>query len=74
MLGRFGIHATLPAADIDRAKTFYGEKLGLLPASEQPGGIFYECAGTRFLVYPSQGAASGNHTQMGWAVETSRPR
>ena len=64
------VYATLPAADLDRAKAFYAEKLGLVPTSEAPGGIFYRCGGnTRFFVYPSQGAASRTHTQMNWTVD-----
>jgi catechol 2,3-dioxygenase-like lactoylglutathione lyase family enzyme len=70
MLADRPIHATLPAADLERAKRFYTENLGLTPEIEAPGGIFYRCGeGTRFLVFPSSGTAGGNHTQMGWAVD-----
>ena len=69
MLTDSPIHATLPAADLDRARTFYEGKLGLKPSLEAPGGIFYDCGGTRFLVFPTRGAASGQHTQMGWTVD-----
>ena len=70
MLANCPIHATLPATDLERAKRFYTEKLGLSPESEAPGGIFYRCgAGTRFLVFPSGGTASGAHTQLGWTVD-----
>ncbi len=70
MLTDCPIHATLPAIDLERAKQFYSEKLGLSPESEAPGGIFYRCgAGTKFLVFPSGGSASGMHTQMGWTVD-----
>ena len=70
MLAKHPIHATLPAGDLERAKRFYNEKLGLSPESEAPGGIFYRCGeGTRFLVFPSGGTSSGAHTQLGWAVD-----
>ena len=70
MLADRPIHTTLPAADLERAKRFYSEKLGLTSESEAPGGIFYRCgADTRFLVFPSGGTASGQHTQMGWTVD-----
>ncbi len=70
MLADRPIHTTLPAADLERAKRFYSEKLGLMPESEAPGGIFYRCgADTRFLVFPSGGTASGQHTQMSWTVD-----
>ena len=69
MLTNYPVHAALPASDLERAKRFYAEKLGLTPQSETPGGVFYKCgAGTRFLVFPSGGTASGTHTQLGWEV------
>ena len=69
MLGDAPVHATLPCADFDRAKAFYADKLGLSPAEETPSGAFYESGGTRFFLFPSHGAASGTHTQMGWRVD-----
>ena len=66
MLADCSIHAALPAIDLERARRFYAEKLGLIPETELPDGLFYRCGGTRFLVYPSQGVASGTHTQMTW--------
>lgn len=70
MLSDYPVHPTLPASDIERAKQFYSEKLGLVPDTDLPAGVFYRCGGgTRFLVFPSQGTPSGTHTQMGWQVE-----
>ena len=70
MLADRPIHATLPATDLERAKRFFTEKLGLSLEMEAPGGIFFRCGeGTRFLVFPSGSTASGTHTQMGWSVE-----
>ena len=67
MLAEYPIHAALPATDLERAKRFYTDKLGLIPESEGPDGLFYRCGGTtRFLVFPSGGTASGTHTQMTW--------
>ena len=67
MLSECPIHAALPATDLERARRFYTDKLGLTPESEGPDGLFYRCGGaTRFLVFPSGGAASGTHTQMTW--------
>jgi catechol 2,3-dioxygenase-like lactoylglutathione lyase family enzyme len=62
--------ATLPAQDIERAKAFYRDKLGLTPIEEDPGGLRYELApDTGFGVFPSSGKASGTHTQMAIEVE-----
>ena len=70
MLGTPKYHATLPCTDFARAKAWYAEKLGLTPADEEPAGAFYEGGnGERFLLFPSSGAASGTHTQMGITVD-----
>lgn len=62
--------ATLPAQDMERAKAFYRDKLGLTPTQEDPGGLRYElAAGTVFGVFPSSGKPSGTHTQIGIEVE-----
>jgi len=59
----------LPAQDLRRAKAFYAEKLGLEPTEEREGGLRYVCAAGEFALFESAGAASGDHTQMGWEVE-----
>jgi catechol 2,3-dioxygenase-like lactoylglutathione lyase family enzyme len=59
----------LPVRDLERARAFYSEKLGLEPVEERPGGLLYRCGGTEFALFESQGAASGSHTQMGWTVD-----
>jgi catechol 2,3-dioxygenase-like lactoylglutathione lyase family enzyme len=58
----------LPAQDLERARAFYAEKLGLEPLEERPGGLRYRCGNSYFVVFRSAGAASGTHTQMGWEV------
>ena len=62
----------LPAQDLDRARRFYSEKLGLEPSEERPGGLLYRCSGTEFALFASAGAASGESTQMGWEVDDLR--
>ena len=49
MLADCPIHAALPAADLERARRFYAEKLGLTPESELADGLFYRCAGRAFF-------------------------
>src|ERR1700724_3659506 len=57
------VYAALPVSDIDRARAFYSEKLGLEPADENPGGLLYRLVGGgEFLLYPS-GNRPGGHTQ-----------
>lgn len=69
MLANATYHATVPASNFERAKAFYADKLGLTPESDVPGGAFYESNGTRFLLFPSSGVASGTHTQLGFTVD-----
>jgi catechol 2,3-dioxygenase-like lactoylglutathione lyase family enzyme len=59
----------LPAQDLDRARAFYFEKLGLEPAEERPGGLLYRVGGTEFGLFESAGEPSGAHTQMAWEVD-----
>jgi catechol 2,3-dioxygenase-like lactoylglutathione lyase family enzyme len=38
----------LPAQDLERARAFYREKLGLEPVEERTGGLRYVCGPTEF--------------------------
>src|SRR3954452_15724839 len=59
----------LPAQDLDRARAFYADVLGLEPADERPGGLLYRPAGGgEFALFLSTGRSSGEHTQMGFEV------
>jgi predicted enzyme related to lactoylglutathione lyase len=70
MLSGARIHTTLPAADFGRARKFYEETLGFEPFDERPAAVMYRAGeGTVFTVFPSSGAASGTHTQMGITVD-----
>jgi catechol 2,3-dioxygenase-like lactoylglutathione lyase family enzyme len=59
----------LPAQDLERARKFYSERLGLEPAEERPGGLRYVLGGTEFALFTSAGGPSGEHTQGGFEVE-----
>jgi catechol 2,3-dioxygenase-like lactoylglutathione lyase family enzyme len=58
----------LPAQDLERARRFYRDQLGLEPVEERDGGLRYLCAGTEFHLFSSSGAASGASTQVGFEV------
>ncbi|HET8618416.1 MAG TPA: VOC family protein [Acidimicrobiales bacterium] len=68
-LARGDIASRLPAQDLDRARAWYRDKLGLEPAEEREGGLRYRCGDTYFAVFASAGAPSGTHTQLGWTVD-----
>ena len=61
--------ARLPAQDLQRARRFYSEKLGLEPVDERPGGLLYRCASGEFSLFASAGASTGSFTQMAFEVE-----
>jgi catechol 2,3-dioxygenase-like lactoylglutathione lyase family enzyme len=61
--------ARLPAQDLDRARRFYADVLGLEPDEERDGGLHYRCGGTEFVVYLSFGASPGTFTQGGFSVD-----
>lgn len=60
--------ATLPAKDLERARSFYAERLGLTATSETETGVHYVVGGTRFRLFRSGGSASGSHTQLALMV------
>src|SRR3954469_13920518 len=69
MLTHARVATRLPAQDLDRARRFYAEKLGLEPAEERPGGLLYRFANGEFAVYTSGGRSPGTFTQMGFEVD-----
>jgi catechol 2,3-dioxygenase-like lactoylglutathione lyase family enzyme len=69
MLKRGRVATRIPARDLQRARSFYADKLGLEPNEERPGGLLYHCGEGEFALFESTGAASGDHTQMAWEVE-----
>lgn len=62
------VSTRLPAQDLDRARRFYAEKLGLQPTETRLGGLRYACRSGSFSVFESAGRPSGEHTQMAWQV------
>ncbi len=58
----------LPAQDLDRARLFYRDRLGLEPVEERNGGLRYVCGETEFHLFLSSGTASGTATQLGFEV------
>jgi catechol 2,3-dioxygenase-like lactoylglutathione lyase family enzyme len=63
------VFAKLPAQDVERARGFYRETFGLEPYSEHNRHLHYEIDGGYFIIFPSSGAASGTHDQLGFLVD-----
>jgi catechol 2,3-dioxygenase-like lactoylglutathione lyase family enzyme len=69
MLSEYRVHTALPATNLDRARRFYDEKLGLTPTDERPEGLTYECAGgSALFLFPTAISGRGGHTQVGIEV------
>jgi predicted enzyme related to lactoylglutathione lyase len=63
MLNASKVTANIPAADLDRARRFYADKLGLNPAQEGEGGLVYmTTGGTSFFLYQTEFAGQAGHT------------
>lgn len=72
MLKDAPVMAILPAEDIDRARAFYVEKLGLRLTGDPLVGddLAFEAGdGTRLYVYKKEGGTKADHTVAGWLVE-----
>ena len=67
MLNDKDTYATLPVTDLESARAYYRDTLGLTEERVTEGGVMYRSGGTRFFVYPSRYQAGG-HTQMSWLV------
>ena len=55
MLKNGRVATRLPAQDLERARAFYAEKLGLEPVEEREGGLRYVCAAGEFALFESAG-------------------
>ena len=63
------LFASIPAHDIERAKRWYEEKLGLVPLMDLGvAGQLYRTGGVSWLIYQTPSAGSGRHTLGGWVV------
>jgi catechol 2,3-dioxygenase-like lactoylglutathione lyase family enzyme len=66
-----GVEALLAVSDLERARRFYEEQLGLVPGEEEEQGVRYPCSqGTRIFVYLSpENAGRSPATIAGWFVD-----
>lgn len=64
MLNDSKVTANIPAGDLGRARDFYADKLGLIPAQELAGEalVYRTAGGTEFQVYRTDYAGQAGHT------------
>jgi catechol 2,3-dioxygenase-like lactoylglutathione lyase family enzyme len=70
-LSDYTVEAAMAVSDLDRARRFYEEQLGLVPGEAEEQGVRYPCAqGTGIFVYLSpQNAGRSPATLAGWFVD-----
>ena len=71
MLDRATVTANIPAADLERARAFYAEKLGLTPDTAIEGVmlVYRTAGGSTFSVYRTAYAGQAGHTIAQWHVD-----
>ena len=69
MLGAKDAAATLAVTDLERARDFYENTLGLKTFREVPGAILYESGNSMVLVYPSEFAGTNKATAAAFRVD-----
>jgi catechol 2,3-dioxygenase-like lactoylglutathione lyase family enzyme len=68
MLGSKDAAATLAVSDLERARDFYENTLGLAPLQDLSGAMLYKSGNSVLLVYPSEYAGTNQATSVSWAV------
>ncbi|HEX9642731.1 MAG TPA: VOC family protein [Acidimicrobiia bacterium] len=69
MLGESPFWAMIPVADMDRAKAFYRDVLGMSPVKATDQWVSYRSGPSVFQLYPTQSAGTASHTLGGWVVD-----
>jgi catechol 2,3-dioxygenase-like lactoylglutathione lyase family enzyme len=70
VLRQFPVSVRAAALDLDRARKWYEDKLGLVPDQSDPGGHWYRFGGETWLyLYGTASAGTAKNTIAGWAVK-----
>ncbi|WP_431682585.1 VOC family protein [Kitasatospora sp. KL5] len=70
MLADAPLLPVIPVADLERAKAFYRDTLGLALVDENPAEVTFECGGTRFGMYETPYGGQASHTLASWKVSS----
>ena len=69
MLKDYDSSAIVAVRDLDRARAFYGDMLGLEPVEEEMDGVLvYRTGATRLVVYQSEYAGTNRANAAVWGV------
>ncbi|PYP42322.1 MAG: glyoxalase [Gemmatimonadetes bacterium] len=68
MLSTAPLRAYIPVSNLQRARKFYEETLGLKPGEQYGGGVIYRCGETEAFLYQTPNAGTSKASQAFWQV------
>ncbi len=68
MLSTAPLRAYIPVSNLQRARKFYEETLGLKPGELYGGGVIYRCGETEAFLYQTPNAGTSKASQAFWQV------
>ncbi|MDO9357500.1 MAG: VOC family protein [Polaromonas sp.] len=73
MLKNAPLYAYVPVRDLERARRFYEDTLGLARGEASGPGLIFRCeGGTAFFMYPTPGAGTSEASSAFWRVDDIR--
>lgn len=69
MLKDTAVGATIPSRDMEKARRFYEDALGLQVKEEDAGGITYRSGHSLLYLYETESAGTAQHTLAAWEVD-----
>ena len=69
MLSAAPIRAYIPVSNLQRARKFYEQTVGLEPGVAYGGGVIYTCGGAEVFMYPTPNAGTSKASQAFWQVD-----
>src|SRR2546430_4821330 len=69
MLSAAPIRAYIPVSNLQRARKFYEQTVGLEPGEAYGGGVIYTCGGAEVFMYPTPNAGTSKASQAFWQVD-----
>src|SRR5438445_12395951 len=69
MLSTAPLRAYIAVSDLQRARKFYEQTVGLEPGEVYGGGVIYTCGGAQVFMYQTPNAGTSQASQAFWQVD-----
>lgn len=69
MLGEYRIHAAIPVQDLERAREFYGDTLGIPSVRDDDHGTNYSCKDSIFRIYATSSPDQSESTRAAFTID-----